>query len=272
MRRTIQFSLLIASLSLVFLCSCNKNKNSIPVIHITPSDINILANSGNIITFDISADGGNDALTRFIVQNQAENQSRLTILDTSITGKKFSYTYQYKVPDTLTGSVFITFSVYDADGDLGQAATRIIINPTSIKLTEYPGDIIFSRFSGKSDALNINTNTAQFSITAPSGLLDIADYDTIQSDSTLAQQWYSPAGNKFVRFNGFDYANATNLSASAAYNSGQKLDIITSLSINDIIITKANNGGNAIYAVIKITNIVEASSTINDRYEFNLLK
>jgi hypothetical protein len=272
MGRTIKFSLLIAGISLVFLYSCNKNKNSIPVVYVTPSDINIVAHPGNILTFDVTADGDNDALSRFIIQNQAENQSRLTILDTSITGKKFTYTYQYKVPDTLTGSVFITFSVYDKDGDIGEAATRIIIDPISTKLTEYPGDIIYSRFSGKQDALHIYTNAPEFSALAPLSLLDIADYDTIQSDSTLANQWYSPAGNKFVRFNGFDYANATNSSAGAAYNSGQKLDIISSLNINDIIITKANNGGSAFYAVIKITNIVEASSTINDRYEFNLLK
>jgi len=239
---------------------------------VSPSDINIIADQGDVIVFDISADGGNDQLSRFLIQNQVENQSRLTVFDSSITAKKFSYTYQYVVPDTLTGSVFITFSAYDEDGDVGQAATRIIIQPSSVILTEYSGDLIYSRYSGKADALDINTNTVQFSLTAPTGLLDIADYDTIQSDSTLARSWHSPAGNKFVLFNGFDYANATNVTAADAYNSGQKLDIISTLNINDIIITKVDNSGNAIYAVIKITNIVEASSTINDRYEFNLKK
>ena len=272
MQSPIKFSLLIASLLLIFLCGCNKDKNSEPVVLLTPSDINIIADQGDIITFDVSADGGNDQLSRFIIYNQPENQLKLTVLDSIITSKKLYYTYQYKVPDTLAGDVFITFSVYDEDGDLGQAATRIIIQPSSVTLTEYAGDVIYSKYSGKPDALDINTNTVQFSLTAPTALLDIADFDTIQSDSTLSRNWYSPAGNKFVLFNGFDYANATNASAEAAYNSGQKLDIISTLSINDIIITKVYDSSNAMYAVIKITNIVDLPSTANDRYEFNLKK
>ncbi|HQI69582.1 MAG TPA: hypothetical protein PLT47_02450, partial [Bacteroidales bacterium] len=78
------------------------------------------------------------------------------------------------------------------------------------------------------------------------------------------------AGNQFVLFNGFDYANATDLSAMNAYNAGQKLDMISGLNINDIIITK--EAGSNVYAVIKITNIVDSAAIINDRYEFNIKK
>jgi len=137
-------------------------------------------------------------------------------------------------------------------------------------LTEYTGSIIFSKFSGKPDAYDIATNSVQFSATAANNLLDIADFDTIPGDSALTGQWHSPAGSQFVLFPGFDYANATDLSAMNAYNAGQKLDIISDLNINDIIITKET--GSNTYAVIKIINIVDSAAMIKDRYEFNIKK
>ncbi|MGD0711155.1 MAG: hypothetical protein ABR968_08215 [Bacteroidales bacterium] len=253
---------------ILFIISCKKD--TVPVVQVTPLGVDINAKPGDIITFNIYVNGGNDELTKFIIQKQPENKLISTVLDTSINTKKFYYTYQYYIPDTITGSVFITFTAYNQNGDMGESATRVIISSDTILLTEYAGDAIYSRYSGKPDALNISTNTVQFSATASHSLLDIADYDTIPSDSMLSKQWYSPAGNKFVRFNGFDYANASNQSAIAAYNAGQKLDIVSNLSVNDIIITKVNSAN--IYAVIKITNIIDSASTINERYEFNLKK
>lgn len=270
MKYLLKFSLGAISLILLIAVGCKKDDNSIPFLQISPSSINILAHQGDIKVFEIFADGGEDELIKFTIQTQVENQTKFTVLDTSINIKKFYYTYQYIAPDTITGSVFVTFTAYDKDGDIGQSATRIIVSSVSNHLTEYAGNTIFSRFSGKPDAFDIGTNTVQFSATAATNLLDIADFDTIQSDSTLSKQWHSPAGNKFVIFNGFDYANATDLSTISAFNAGQKLDIISNLNINDIIITKES--GSNVYAVIKITNIVDSTAVINDRYEFNIKK
>ncbi len=250
--------------------ACKKDDNSLPYLQVSPSAINILANQGDTKVFEIFADGGMDELIKFTIQVQLENQAKMTVLDTTINIKKFYYTYQYFVPDTITGSVFVTFTAYDKDGDIGQSATRIIVSSVSTYLTEYTGTVIFSKFSGKPDAFDIATNSVQFSSTAAHNLLDIADFDTIPGDSALARQWHSPAGNQFVLFNGFDYANATDLSAMNAYNAGQKLDMISGLNINDIIITK--EAGSNVYAVIKITNIVDSAAIINDRYEFNIKK
>lgn len=255
---------------LLLASACKKDDNSLPSLQVSPSDINILAHQGDIKVFEISADGGNDELVKFTIQLQVENQAKITVVDTSINIKKFYYTYQYYAPDSITGSVFVTFTAYDKDGDIGQVATRIIISPVNTYLTEYAGSVIFSKYSGKPDAFDIATNSVQFSSTAATNLLDIADFDSIPGDSSLTRQWHSPAGGQFVLFNGFDYANATDQSAMDAYNAGQKLDIISGLNINDIIITRET--GTNTYAVIKITNIVDSSAMVNDRYEFNIKK
>jgi len=102
--------------------ACKKDDNSVPLLQVSPSDINILANQGDTKVFEISADGGNDELIKFTIHVQVENQAKLTVLDSTINIKKSNYTYQYYVPDTITGSVFVTFTAYDKDGDVGQSA------------------------------------------------------------------------------------------------------------------------------------------------------
>ena len=155
---------------------------------------------------------------------------------------------------------------------MGDFSTRVVVSPNTTSLTETAGNTIYSRYSGKPDAFNINTCSVEFSALTAHNLLDIADFDTIPSDSTMTNAWYSPANNMFVLFNGFDYANATYQSAQAAYNAGTKLALISNLALNDIILTKVKNGNSDIYAAIKITNVVTTGPVVNERYDFNIKK
>jgi len=266
----IPFLLFITGLS-VCSFSCKK-KNYIPVVHVSPSNINISAMQGDVLTFKVYVSGDEEDLSRFAIHTQIENAVIKTELDTTISGKVLYYTYQYICPDTIEGSVFITFSAYDKDGEKGETGTRVIIAPESIILTETAGHIIYSKFSGSPDVFDIATGTVKFSGVAPLNVQDIADYDTIPSDSLLQKAWHSPAGNQFVAFSGFDYANATNLTAKAAYNAGIKLSFLSDVKSNDIFITKINHGAKDIYAVIRVTNVIDLPGLANDKYEFNLKK
>ncbi len=255
----------------IFLFSCKKDKNNPPVIFISPTDINIIAKTNDILELKIKVSSDKN-LSRFIINAKLENSYSHKLFDTLISGKNLYYSYFYKIPDTLsTGtSIIFTFYAYDQDGNMGETAKRIIINGAPTTLTESTGHIIYSKYSEKQDAYNIATNTSIFSKTSQDSLLDFVDYDTIVKDSSLNKSFYSPAGNKFVRFNNFDYANATNIKAKEAYDSGNKLDIISDIKEQDIIIIKRNN--KEIYIVLKITKINDESGIINDRYEFNVKK
>jgi hypothetical protein len=255
----------------LFFTSC-KDKNSIPVVLVSPSAVNINVTQGDVLTLAVSVSSDKDNLSRFVITTQKENSVLITVLDSTITGKNLNYNYTYYVPDTIQGSVFIKFTAYDENADKGEYSIRVIISPDVTSLTEIAGNIIYSKYSGKPDAFDINTCTVQFSSLASQDLLDIADSDTIPSDSILSKAWHSPANNMFVLFNGFDYANATVQSAQSAYNAGTKLALLSNLNVNDIIVTKVKNGISNIYAVIKITNIVETPPVINERYEFNIKK
>ena len=50
------------------------------------------------------------------------------------------------------------------------------------------------------------------------------------------------------------------------------MDLQSNLQINDIIITKLAGTLNEEFAAIKITNIIDAISTENDAYIFNIKK
>jgi len=258
-------------LLLSIVCSCKKDKNNPPVIFISPSDINITAKSSDILEIKINV-SSDKSLSRFIIYSKLENSYQHKIFDTLISGKYLNISYFYKVPDTLaTGSsVILTFDAYDQDGNMGETGKRIIINGSPLVFTETAGHIIYSKFSGKADAFNIASANAVFTKISKDSLLDIADYDTIIKDSSLSKSWYSPAGDKFVRYNSFDYANATDIKAKEAYDSGNKLDIITDLKEQDILIIKKFNA--EVYSVIKITKINDIDGTGNDWYEFNLKK
>ena len=57
-----------------------------------------------------------------------------------------------------------------------------------------------------------------------------------------------------------------------AYQAGTKLDLLSNLQINDIIITKLAGTINEKYVAIKITDIIDAISTENDAYIFSIKK
>lgn len=91
--------------------------------------------------------------------------------------------------------------------------------------------------------------------------------------NTLSRKWISPAKLKFVKFNGFNYANATLTIIKNAYNSGLQDQYVSYLNDGDIIITKLGNPLiDTGFVAIKIINIIDADSTINDKYIFNIKK
>ena len=61
--------------------------------------------------------------------------------------------------------------------------------------------------------------------------------DTSDSD-VLLRKWLSPASSRFVRYNGFDYANATNFTVKEAFNSGIKHEFLSDIKKDDIYINK----------------------------------
>lgn len=264
----------IVALTLIFFTSCKKDKTKEVMVFIDPSSIHIYTQVNKVIAFGIKAES-EFPLVNFKIHYKEPGQNQVFLKDTLITPavKKFNYTFEYKIPESWAGkNITIIFNAYDQEGNEGTSARTIVVDPVEnppVILTETSGHYFYSTHSGEFDAFDIETGTPQLILTAIPNLRDIQDFDTIPTDSILAHSWYSASSTQFVRFNSFDYANATDISTVEAYNAGTKQQIINNIQLNDIIIAKTGAG---IYGVIKITNVFDLPGVANDRYEFNMKK
>ncbi len=265
--------LFVASASALSFSACKKDTLKQPLVETSPSNLYIYGKSGDVVAVNINVTS-DIALSRFYVTAKIDNAFQSTTLDSSIDSKSFSYTYEYKIPAAAAGkSVVFSFNAVDVDGNKGSDLKRLIVEAdTAIILTETSGHQIFS---GKSlnhkDAYDLETNTVKWSQLADSIERDIQDFPSDTSDA-LAKSWISPAKGKFVRFNGLDYANATDVAVSNAYASGTKLDIIENLQVNDILICKLGSVGSDKYVIIKLTSITDAPGREYDTYTFSIKK
>lgn len=253
---------------LLFACKEDTNK---PLVQILPLDINLSADVNEVVLFNISVEA-DKTLARFSITSKSDNGFLVTELDTIVSGNFLNLGFQYLVPINVAGeSVIFTFTATDIDGRAGTNARRVIVNAdTSAALSETTGHTMYSSNSLNPDAYNLENNSPQFSSIGDSTDRDIQD--ATDTSSALSLIWISPAGGKLVKFSGFDYPNATNVSVKNAYLAGTKLDLLSNLQINDIIITKLAATINEEYVALKITNIVDAISTENDAYIFSIKK
>ncbi|MBL0049742.1 MAG: hypothetical protein IPP32_16805 [Bacteroidetes bacterium] len=255
--------------------SCKKEKLKQPLVLTNPESLYIYGRAGDVVsvTVDVSSD---IRLSRFYVTSKIDNAFQITSLDSTIDGKSFSMNFEYKIPAAASGkSIIFTYNAMDVDGNSGSDVKRLVVAAdTAIVLAETSGHQLFS---GKSlnhqDAFDLETNSVKWSLLpgVDSTSLDIKDFPTDSTDA-LAKSWISPAHGKFVRANGFDYANATNVSLINAYSSSTKLDIIDNIQLNDIIIIKLGSVASDKYAIIKINGITDAAGKESDSYLFSIKK
>ena len=102
---------------------------------------------------------------------------------------------------------------------------------------------------------------------------DLEDVPLTPFVTEISRTWRSPAGGRFVRFNEFDYANATDVSLESAFLAGIPSETIENIAIGDMILVKLGSlpAEQRFYAVMKIMDVVDEPGTAdNDRYVFNM--
>jgi len=184
--------------------------------------------------------------------------------------------FEYVVSTDLEGkSVIFTFTARDDGGAITKSVNRVIVAANQIGpilLTETTGHKMHSKNSQNTDAYNIETGTAEFSTLSDSTDRDMEDNPASDTVSTLSLSWISPAGGQFVKFNTFDYPNATDSSLRDAYDAGIALSKVDNIQAGDIILTKLGDTTGSSYATIQVTSINDPDSTNLDFYLFNIKK
>lgn len=253
------------------LFSCKKDKDSKPIVSVYPDPMYIYGNVNDLISFRITIDS-DVRLSRFSITIQPDNQTPFKIYDTVLNTKGAVIYYYYRLPLAYAGkSIIFNFKADDENGNSGSDLKRVFVNLTSaVSLTETAGHRIYSNLSTQPDAYDLETNSPQFSTVGDSTLRDIQDMSG--TDTTLSRSWKSPAGGKFVLFNGFDYANATDSSVYNAYVAGVKLTLLNNIQVGDIVITKLGSVSTNKYVLMRITDIIDAPGKNGDYYEFTIKK
>jgi hypothetical protein len=264
-------SIFVFVLILFFAC---KQENDPALLLISPTypTFNISGNQG--IAFKINA-SSNCALKKLIIQSKKEFLPAETLLDSTLNSTTFQMDFDF-IPTNPASNIEVklTFILTDENSNQTTIEKQIQVSPNDEYLQETSGNEFYSAASHKQYTYDLNLLQAVFEPFTDSSTMHIQDYltDTLHI-ATLSRTWHSPAGLKFVRFNDFDYTNATLQSARAAYDAGTKKPIVDNITSNDVLITKLNgttldNG----YVVIKMIYVIDADSTFDDKYIFNVKK
>lgn len=241
------------------------------VVLITPYQLVISdVHSSEVVSLIVDCQSSTE-MKQFTITSRIEGKFSKTEMDTTISGKHFYLSYEYLIPDVIESTqILLEFTLRNINGDVATNAKIVDVIATAEYLKETAGHELFSGNSGKQNAYNILEGIPYYSHLADTLKMHIVD---TSNTSVLLKRWISPAGLKFVRFNGFDYANCTNVSIKNAFSSGIKTEFVDNLIIGDIFLTKiTNKDASESYVAIKIINIIDVAGSDWDRYIFNLKK
>ena len=258
---------------IILFTGCKKDEQKTPLLFVRPTDIVLNAVTGQVINFTINASSP-DGLVKLVVNSKQLNSFTQLVLDSTLSGSNnFNWIYEYKVPSATSSYVMdLSFIFTDNSGYVFSAAKRINVTSTSTVLSEYTGNVFYSKNSGKEDSYNLINRVGQFSATSSPTVMDIQNDESFDFGDVLGLSWVSPSGSKFVRFNSYDYDNATPSTVQSTYDSGIQVDTLPSIQQGDIIFMKVPRASTNTYTVLKVTSIFDPSGSLNDAYIFNIKK
>ena len=154
------------------------------------------------------------------------------------------------------GVTTYTFSLTDKDGNFVERVMNVTVaNPTTPLATEKTGTIYHVGGSLKG-AWDMVTDAA-VATSDPAAGKDVRNTDA--AGDPFTGTFNSANSTMFVKNNSFDYANATEQGAMAAYAAGTAQATIANPAVGDIVIAKVR-GANT-YMVIKIATLDPADNT-----------
>ncbi|HEX2395127.1 MAG TPA: hypothetical protein VHI78_07265 [Bacteroidales bacterium] len=263
-----KFGYFIILIYMTFLFSCEK-ENSRPYMTIAPENLLIESYNDEKLVFYINV-YSDVVLQKLIISSRLEGEQETILLDSSLIVKNFNYEWVYNTPADIDDDIFIYFNAINGAGEQTKLGRRIVL--TGKKLQETTGLKMYSYNAGGSSAFNLATLQPE-SLSADSTLRDIQELQNDPLDQHLSNKLFSPSGCTFVKFNDFDYGNASSVKVKSAYAAGIPLTEVSNIHVNDIYIIKINKSSpQEIYAVLKITGLFDNDGTENDFYEFSVKK
>ncbi len=189
------------------------------------------------------------------------------LVDSSLFTKDFKYEWAFLTPSENEEDLLLYFNAIDSNGEQSKEGKRLIF--TGKNLDEVAGVRLYSAANPSKGALNFEEGVS-ISSSSDSTRRNIQEKQDDNTSTELSYNLYSPSGCQFVKFNDFDYANATSKSVESAFSSGVKQTEISDIKLYDIYLAQYLFEGKTKYAVIKLTSIFEDTESTNDFYEFSI--
>lgn len=269
MRHAISWLLIL--LGLVAFCgSCDNEDESEIVIIVTPEDFVRSAKAGEKILYTVQAYSNDGPVNNLTFTSYEPVNGLQTVMDTMVGLPRIRFTFQYTVPQFKdTTDIKLRFEAFNAYGESAAMLRFVKVSGGEVTLSELTGITMYSAASGQPDAYNLELEQLVNSHTVETdSLMDIYAWQDSTADGTvLSREWRSHTGIRFMRFNSFNYATATQLGIENAYATGVKMNYIRDLQAEDIIIFGDERKA---MGIIKLIYVFDEPDARNDRYVFNL--
>lgn len=261
----------IASVGL--LLSCEPEKTGSPIlVFLSPSEPYIEANSNDHVFIRIESNTESGSQLHLRIESIDVLNGAREVFDSSFNFRKINYLFDYLVPPypDSTESLLV-FSLMNNDGDQIQIAKRLFVNKGAASVKETSGHTIYSSASSEPSAFSLTALTPAYLADSLTQTLDIIDASSEETnaDGSLSRSWISRTGLLFVKFSGFNYADADAVTINSSYKSGIKLSTVNNLKDSDIVIV---GKGNKAIAAIQILTVTDLEGHENDKYVFSVKK
>lgn len=264
--------------STVLLTSCSEDDDDNPNPVLTVEEVTQSATSGSVtvapntaleLKWNARKEGTGAELKTFAISNQGVNT--ITPIPTSNAGNDFPYDIANADDDQYIDFISInsgsnlglttwTFTVTDKDGKSATATFSVEVANATTPLANETTGAFFHVGGSLEGAYDL---VAETSVAASGSETDKDMKNTDLAGDTFTGSWEAGTGNgtMFVKASGFDYANATEEAASAAYAAGTPASSVTNPAAGDVYVALLRGGSD--YAVINITKVDPTDNTCN---------
>lgn len=264
----------LPAMALVSSCGDGEDDLPKPTVSLTDDGTSITGNAevigGSEISFAVKATAGAASLNSFMIVAEWGDNAE-TVLDTSISGKTFSYTAMFKALGSPGDDVKYKFTAKDANGSTTKTITLAVV-PEQVSLDGIANQKVFNINSqGQHIAFNLAAATPMLDGTAPADQ-DIKD-GTASGVEQWAKKWTSGNGTTFVKVTANDYNNASDtkyLFNLYKANKDQMTETIE-FEAGDIILARSAQDLEFNLFIIEIDKVVDlpAVGNNNDYVQFN---
>ncbi|MGN0036377.1 MAG: hypothetical protein ACI36X_04055 [Bacteroidaceae bacterium] len=264
------FPYLLVLIVLPFTACSDESDASPIVIEFDNFDPIQVVSGGELIKLKVSTFATGSTIETFSIASFDNEKGDRHLFDTLVQAERFSYSYNYQVPEFLTDSIqhMLSFQSTDAKGYKHEKSAALIVKGGSVLLIERSGLMLYAGNSGRENGFSLSDPSQTFITNlTDSARIDLYAYaDTTSTSDVLAREWRTGTDVDFAKMNSFDYVNATRTTVTAAYSSAVRTPYVKGINRGDLVLVGKTGKP---WGIIQVIAVYDEEGTTNDGYLIN---